>query len=168
MGKEINIWLITILVWLSSSELWKVVRGWEFKKKKKQQERWKQRKQGYTVIYFVKSRLPHNTKGEGGAEKFAERTAWGKRRSKGKEKGEWTKSALKNESKLDVVKSDVPWTTQTLKKQTNKKKINFFLKDRKKLQEMERKMKGQKSREDSKYTERTQRNGWQEVLQCRK
>lgn len=87
------------------------------KKKKKQQERWKQRKQGYTVIYFVKSRLPHNTKGEGGAEeKFAERTAWGKRRSKGKEKGEWTKSASKNESKLDVVKSDVPWTTQTLKK----------------------------------------------------
>lgn len=120
MGKEINIWLIIILVWLFSSELCKVVRRWEKKKKASQQERWKQRKQGYTVIYFGKCHLPYNTKREGGVgEKFPERTDCEKRKSKGKEKGERTQSDLKNQSKLDIVKNYVPWPTQTLKEKRN-------------------------------------------------
>lgn len=34
MGKEINIWLIIILAWVFSSEFCKVVREWEYKKKR--------------------------------------------------------------------------------------------------------------------------------------
>lgn len=82
-------------------------------KKRKQQERWKQRKQGYRVIYFVKSHLPHITKREGGVgEKFSTGLPERKGDPRAKRKGK----RPKNESKLDVVKSDGLWPTQTLKK----------------------------------------------------
>lgn len=56
--------LINILVWVFLQSCVKDFRAQEWK----EYERWKQEKQGHTVMYFGKSHLPHNSRGEGGVE----------------------------------------------------------------------------------------------------